>query len=89
GSILLEIDESLPDFKQILGAHKWSEFLTAPQGDDTKQVSRVFYCTYISDRLVQKNGWKRIDIKDIWLKSKGCATSVLRVRLSLTSVQPI
>ncbi|RDX48580.1 hypothetical protein OH76DRAFT_1404490 [Lentinus brumalis] len=70
GCIIIEIDESLPDFYQILGAHRWCEFLKQPKDDDAKHVSKVFYCTYKSDRLVQKNGWKRVDIKDGWFKSK-------------------
>ncbi|TFK85776.1 hypothetical protein K466DRAFT_494102, partial [Polyporus arcularius HHB13444] len=71
GCIIIEIDESLPNLYQILGAHRGCDFLKQPQDDDAKHVSKVFYCTYKSDRLVQKNGWKRVDIKDGWFKSKG------------------
>ncbi|KAI0827749.1 hypothetical protein BC628DRAFT_1317715 [Trametes gibbosa] len=55
GSVIIEIDESFPDFKRLLGAHKWSEFLSNPRDDDGF-VSKVFYCTFNSDRVVQKNG---------------------------------
>ncbi|KAI0740792.1 hypothetical protein C8Q76DRAFT_608883, partial [Earliella scabrosa] len=66
GSIILEIDGSMPDFGKILGAHKWSAFLADP-GSEGHHVSKVFYCTYNSDRIVQKNGWKRVDVKDDWV----------------------
>ena len=52
----MEIDESLPSFKVLLGLHKWSEFLKEPPPKEAHHVSKVFYCTYNSDRLVQKNG---------------------------------
>ncbi|KAH9851097.1 hypothetical protein C2E23DRAFT_733751 [Lenzites betulinus] len=55
GSVIIEIDESFPDFKRLLGAHKWSEFLVDPR-DDGRFISKIFYCTFSSDRVVQKNG---------------------------------
>ncbi|KAI0753351.1 hypothetical protein C8Q80DRAFT_1097233, partial [Daedaleopsis nitida] len=67
GVIILELDESMPDFNIILGGHKWADFLVEP-GETGKLISKVFYCTYNSDRVVQKNGWKRIDVKDAWVK---------------------
>ncbi|OSC98475.1 hypothetical protein PYCCODRAFT_1375220 [Trametes coccinea BRFM310] len=69
GSVIIEIDETFPEFKRLLGAHKWSEFLVDP-GDEAAFVSKIFYCTWNSDRDVQKNGWKRIDVQDKWFKSK-------------------
>ncbi|KAI0657782.1 hypothetical protein C8Q70DRAFT_1073583 [Cubamyces menziesii] len=55
GSVIVEIDETLPDFKCLLGMHKWSEILVEPR-NEAHFVSRVFYCTWNSDRDVQKNG---------------------------------
>ncbi|KAI1790386.1 hypothetical protein LXA43DRAFT_1016888 [Ganoderma leucocontextum] len=69
GSIIVEVDESLSDFKVLLGLHKWSEFLKDAKGHDNT-VSRVYYCTYSSDRIVQKNGWKRVDVQDTWLRKE-------------------
>ncbi|KAI8970983.1 hypothetical protein BD414DRAFT_426775, partial [Trametes punicea] len=69
GSVIIEIDENFPDFKRLLGAHRWSEMLVEPR-DEARFVSKVFYCTYHSDRDVQKNGWKRVDVLDKWFKSK-------------------
>ena len=59
GALIMEIDESLPSFRVLLGLHKWSEFLKDPKGQQDT-VSKVYYCTYNSDRVVQKNG-KSID----------------------------
>ncbi|KAI0669447.1 hypothetical protein C8Q78DRAFT_977057, partial [Trametes maxima] len=69
GSVIVEVDESFPDFKRVLGEHKWGEFLVEPK-DEGGFVSKVFYCTYNSDRDVQKNGWKRVDIEEKWFKTK-------------------
>ncbi|KAH9888363.1 hypothetical protein C8Q73DRAFT_655448, partial [Cubamyces lactineus] len=69
GSVIVEIDETLPDFKRLLGMHKWSEILVEPK-EEARSASKVFYCTWNSDRDVQKNGWKRIDVVDRWFKSK-------------------
>ena len=55
----MEIDESLRSFRVLLGLHKRSEFLKDPKGQQDT-VSKVYYCTYKSDRVVQKNG-KSID----------------------------
>ncbi|CDO77597.1 hypothetical protein BN946_scf184936.g22 [Trametes cinnabarina] len=69
GSVIIEIDETFPEFKRLLGAHKWSEFLVEPN-DEAHFVSKIFYCTWNSDRDVQKNGWKRVDVQDKWFRSK-------------------
>ncbi|EIW54089.1 uncharacterized protein TRAVEDRAFT_132006, partial [Trametes versicolor FP-101664 SS1] len=69
GSVIIEIDESFPDFKRLLGEHRWSEFLVDPR-DEGRYVSKVFYCTYSTDRDVQKNGWKRVDVEDKWFRSR-------------------
>ncbi|TBU46648.1 hypothetical protein BD309DRAFT_953572 [Dichomitus squalens] len=65
GCIIVEVDESLPSFRVLLGLHKWSEFLKNSKGHE-ETVSGVYYCTYGSDRDVQKNGWLRIDVEDGW-----------------------
>ena len=57
GSIILAIDESMPDFGKILGAHKWSAFLTDPSSE-SDHVSMVFYSTCRSDQDVRDAGKK-------------------------------
>ncbi|EJF60649.1 hypothetical protein DICSQDRAFT_62275, partial [Dichomitus squalens LYAD-421 SS1] len=71
--IIVEVDESLPSFRVLLGLHKWSEFLKNSKGHE-ETVSGVYYCTYGSDRDVQKNGWLRIDVEDGWFlkPTKAC-----------------
>ncbi|KAI0765710.1 hypothetical protein BD413DRAFT_434205, partial [Trametes elegans] len=74
GSVIIEIDEAFTNWKGLLGEHKWSEFLKEPN-DVGRFVSKVFYCTYNTDRDVQKTGksslcWKRVDVQYKWFKSK-------------------
>ncbi|KAI0800242.1 hypothetical protein C8Q74DRAFT_1214239 [Fomes fomentarius] len=69
GSIICEIDDALRDFDRILGAHKWSAFLEAP-GEEGHYETNVFYCTYNSDRTVQKHGWKRVDVTEGWIAKR-------------------
>jgi hypothetical protein len=54
--VIIEVDRSYPHFDRILGEHRWSEFLQNPTQDEKDRVTRVFYCTYNSGRIVQKNG---------------------------------
>ncbi|KAI0736078.1 hypothetical protein C8Q76DRAFT_594845, partial [Earliella scabrosa] len=69
GSIILAIDESMPDFGKILGAHKWSAFLTDP-GSESEHVSKVFYSTYRSDQDVRDAGWNRVDVEVDWIAKR-------------------
>ncbi|KIK87928.1 hypothetical protein PAXRUDRAFT_27412 [Paxillus rubicundulus Ve08.2h10] len=67
--VIIEVNRCYSDFDRILGEHRWSEFLQNPTEDEKERVTRVFYCTYSSGRIVQKNGWKRIDVEDAWFKA--------------------
>ena len=48
--------------KRLLGEHRWSEFLRDPEEIERNGKSSVFYCTYSSDRIVQKNGEPPISV---------------------------
>ncbi|KAF8845955.1 hypothetical protein BDN67DRAFT_960608, partial [Paxillus ammoniavirescens] len=67
--VIIEVDRYFAHFDRILGEHRWSEFLQNPTQDEKDRVTRVFYCTYNTGRIVQKNGWKRIDVEDAWFKA--------------------
>ncbi|KAF9237864.1 hypothetical protein BU15DRAFT_48261 [Melanogaster broomeanus] len=54
--VIIEINRDFPHFDRILGEHRWSEFLQKPTQEEKERVTRVFYCTYSTGRIVQKNG---------------------------------
>lgn len=54
--VIIEINRDYPHFDHILGEHRWSEFLQSPTEEEKDQATQVFYCTYNTGRIVQKNG---------------------------------
>ncbi|KAF7290015.1 hypothetical protein HMN09_01306300 [Mycena chlorophos] len=66
GTVILEIARSWAHPRRLLGEHRWGEFLKKPVGDEHTGATRVFYSTYNSRRGVQKDGWRKIDVKDAW-----------------------
>lgn len=54
--VIIEVNRDYQDFDRILGEHRWSEFLTSPTKEESGRVTQVFYCTYSTGRIVQKNG---------------------------------
>ncbi|OCH93537.1 hypothetical protein OBBRIDRAFT_790242 [Obba rivulosa] len=72
--VIIEVRREYPDFDNILGEHRWSEFLKNPSSDDKKRVSQVFYCTLSTGRQVQKNGWKNIVVEEHWFQLTQWAT---------------
>ena len=57
--VLIEVDRDFENFDQLLGMHTWSEFLQEPSPEQLDKVSKVFYCTYNTGRLVEKHGLSR------------------------------
>ena len=54
--VVIEVDRDFESFDQLLGLHTWSEFLQNPSEEQLDKVSKVFYCTYNTGRLVEKHG---------------------------------
>lgn len=54
--VIIEVNRGYSHFDRILGEHRWSEFLRNPTKDEKERVTQVFYCTYNTGRIVQKNG---------------------------------
>jgi len=55
-TVIIEVNRDYPHFDRILGEHRWSEFLRNPSRDEKDRATQVFYCTYHTGRMVQKNG---------------------------------
>ncbi len=84
GMVVIEVDRYFDRFDDLLGFHAWSEFLSQPTKEQMDKSSKVFYCTYNTGRLVEKNGpsasrsvlpahsrfagWKRVDIEEHWFQ---------------------
>jgi len=82
--VFIEVDRYFDRFDELLGLHTWSEFLLQPTKEQMDKSSKVFYCTYNTGRLVEKNGpsasrsillahsrfagWKRVDIEEHWFQ---------------------
>ncbi|KAG8220443.1 hypothetical protein J3R82DRAFT_3137 [Butyriboletus roseoflavus] len=67
--VIIEVNRDYEQFDHILGEHRWSEFLQNPTKEESGRITQVFYCTYSTGRIVQKNGWKRIDVDEAWFKA--------------------
>ncbi|KAI0264237.1 hypothetical protein BC834DRAFT_826695 [Gloeopeniophorella convolvens] len=66
--VVIEVDRDFDRFDDLLGLHQWSKFVRNPTEEQSGKVTKVFWCTYNTGRLVQKNGWKRIDIQEHWFQ---------------------
>jgi hypothetical protein len=53
---VIEVDRDFDSFDRLLGLHTWSKFLQKPSEEQRDKVSKVFYCTYNTGRLVEKHG---------------------------------
>lgn len=62
--VIIEINRDYAHFDRILGEHRWSEFLQKPTKEESGRVTQVFYCTYNTGRIVQKNG--ACEIYSLW-----------------------
>jgi len=65
--VLIEVNRHYTDFRKLLGAHKWSDFVLKP-GAHRDKVTRIYFSTLANVRAVEKAGWKRIFIYDDWFK---------------------
>ena len=54
--VVIEVDRDFESFDRLLGLHTWSEFLQNPSEEQLDKVSKVFYCTYNTGRLVENYG---------------------------------
>lgn len=54
--VIVEVDRDFGDFDSLLGKHDWPKFLLKPEGDVRDKASKVFWCTYNTGRLVEKQG---------------------------------
>ncbi|KAH9018392.1 hypothetical protein EDB85DRAFT_617998 [Lactarius pseudohatsudake] len=68
GMVVIEVDREFDRFDDLLGSHAWSGFLLKPSEEQKDKSSKVFYCTYNTGRLVEKNGWKRVNIEEHWFQ---------------------
>ncbi len=55
-TIIIEVYRGCRKVPELLGAHKWIEFLKNPTDEERGRESRVFYCLFTSGREVQKIG---------------------------------
>ena len=65
--VVIEVDRDFESFDQLLGMHTWSEFLQKPSEEQLDKVSKVFYCTYNTGRLVEKHGLSRSSLHSAYL----------------------
>jgi hypothetical protein len=56
GMVILEIEKHYKGIDNLLGEHRWCEFLKNPTDEQKDCVSQIFYCLYKSDRETQKDG---------------------------------
>jgi hypothetical protein len=56
GMVILEIERRFPGIDNLLGEHRWNDFLRNPTAEERNKTSQVFYCLHKSDREVQKDG---------------------------------
>ncbi|KAH9018784.1 hypothetical protein EDB83DRAFT_173208 [Lactarius deliciosus] len=68
GMVVIEVDRDFDRFDDLLGLHDWSGFLLKPSEEQKDKSSKVFYCTYNTGRLVEKSGWKRVNIEEHWFQ---------------------
>ena len=75
--VVIEVDRDFENFDQLLGLHSWAEFLQKPSEEQLDKVSKVFYCTYNTGRLVERDGLSRSLLHSAYLlKSSSQVESV-------------
>ncbi|KAI9441831.1 hypothetical protein H4582DRAFT_1420631 [Lactarius indigo] len=85
GMVIIEVDREFDRFDDLLGCHAWSGFLRQPSKEQMDKSSKVFYCTYNTGRLVEKNGWKRLNIEEHWFQGWSANNSVIEYPYPKTS----
>lgn len=81
------MDKSYARPERLLGEHRWDEFLRKPDKSEAGYKSQIFYCTYKTDRELQKDGmctaspssfsifnelgWKCVPVEDYFFKNWG------------------
>ncbi|KAL4249629.1 hypothetical protein ABKN59_006184 [Abortiporus biennis] len=63
--IIAEISKKFDRWNDLLGEHKWSEFLQNPTEEEKEGVSQIFYCKRSNSDAVRK-GFKVKDIPEGW-----------------------
>ncbi|KAF8711464.1 hypothetical protein AX14_013281 [Amanita brunnescens Koide BX004] len=76
-AVIFAVDKTYPHPERLLGEHRWKEFLLNPDKSEAELKSQIFYCTYSTEREVQKDGWKEIPIQDDFFNRGGRFTKVL------------
>ncbi|KAK2462776.1 hypothetical protein APHAL10511_005167 [Amanita phalloides] len=71
GKVIFAVDKTYQRPERLLGEHRWNEFLKKPQRDEVELKSQIFYCTYSTDREVQKYGWKDISVDGYFFTNFG------------------
>ena len=54
--MVFSVDKTYPHPERLLGEHRWNEFLLNPDQFEVELKSQIFYCTYSTEREVQKDG---------------------------------
>ncbi|KAF7301441.1 hypothetical protein MIND_00709400 [Mycena indigotica] len=69
GQVIIEIARDFEFPERLLGEHRWAGFLKKPMGEEHTGKSAIFYSTYNSGRAVQKDGWRKVEVKDSWFRA--------------------
>ena len=56
--VIIAVSKFYPkiDTNEVLGAHKWNDFLKSPRPDERDRESRIYHSTFRTGREVQKSG---------------------------------
>ena len=54
--IIIEVAREFEHWDHLLGAHAWSAVFKTPPAQYKDNVTKIFYCTFNTGRLVQKYG---------------------------------
>ncbi|KAF8623756.1 hypothetical protein AX15_006199 [Amanita polypyramis BW_CC] len=71
GMVILSVDKAYKHPKQLLGEHKYVEFLEEPDKDEESLVSRIYYSTYSTDSKLRDDGWNCIQVQDSFFNEEG------------------
>ncbi|KAJ3768273.1 hypothetical protein FB446DRAFT_752221 [Lentinula raphanica] len=69
GMVIIEVDRAFQEdeHRNLLGEHRWKDFLKNPNSEERECCSQIFYSVYNDHRGAQKDGWKTINVRDEWL----------------------
>ena len=54
--IIVEVAREFERIGDVLGMHSWSEFLLVPTAEERGKSSKVFFCTYNTNKAVKDGG---------------------------------